>query len=136
MGPRCSSAETQVCHRSYIIAASITGFVIRVRVLVLNATFNNILVILCTWWLVLLVQETGLRPRPRRPRFVIRSNTADIICIAGNDNTFGAPVFIPVFSGVRVARSFVFCVMFCRSLFVLLPFFFCHCIVFPSIYGF
>jgi hypothetical protein len=23
MGPRCSSAETQVCHRSYIIAASI-----------------------------------------------------------------------------------------------------------------
>ena len=22
MGPRCSSAETQVCHRSYIIAAS------------------------------------------------------------------------------------------------------------------
>jgi hypothetical protein len=23
MGPRCSSAETQVCHRSYIIAARI-----------------------------------------------------------------------------------------------------------------
>ena len=23
MGPRCSSAETQVCHRSYIIAASV-----------------------------------------------------------------------------------------------------------------
>ena len=23
MGPRCSSAETQVCHRSYIIAANI-----------------------------------------------------------------------------------------------------------------
>ena len=22
MGPRCSSAETQVCHRSYIIAAT------------------------------------------------------------------------------------------------------------------
>jgi hypothetical protein len=29
----------------------------------------------------------------------------------------------PVFSGVRVARSLVFCVMFCRSLFVLLSFF-------------
>jgi hypothetical protein len=70
----CSSAETQVCHRSYIIAASITGFVIRVRVLVLNATFNNILVILCTWWLVLLVQETGLRPRPlEHTKGVIRS---------------------------------------------------------------
>jgi hypothetical protein len=25
MGPRCSSAETQVCHRSYIIAASERG---------------------------------------------------------------------------------------------------------------
>jgi hypothetical protein len=25
MGPRCSSAETQVCHRSYIIAASNYG---------------------------------------------------------------------------------------------------------------
>ena len=25
MGPRCSSAETQVCHRSYIIAASCIG---------------------------------------------------------------------------------------------------------------
>ena len=24
MGPRCSSAETQVCHRSYIIAATTT----------------------------------------------------------------------------------------------------------------
>jgi hypothetical protein len=31
---------------------------------------------------------------------------------------------LPVFSGVRVARSLVFCVMFCRSLFVLLPLFF------------
>ena len=30
----------------------------------------------------------------------------------------------PVFSGVRVARSFIFCVMFCRSLFALLFFFF------------
>jgi hypothetical protein len=29
----------------------------------------------------------------------------------------------PVFSGVRVTRSFVFCIVFCRSLFVLLFFF-------------
>jgi len=29
-----------------------------------------------------------------------------------------------VFSGVHIARSLVFCVVFCRSLFVLLPFFF------------
>ena len=25
MGPRCSSAETQVCHRSYIIAARVAS---------------------------------------------------------------------------------------------------------------
>jgi hypothetical protein len=31
----------------------------------------------------------------------------------------GTPEFIPVFSGVRVARSLILCVMFCRSLFVL-----------------
>ena len=30
----------------------------------------------------------------------------------------------PIFSGVRVARSLVFCVMFCRSLFVNLSYFF------------
>ena len=30
----------------------------------------------------------------------------------------------PVFSGVRVARSLIFCIMFSRSLFVLLPFLF------------
>ena len=30
MGPRCSSAETQVCHRSYIIAASISGVIVSV----------------------------------------------------------------------------------------------------------
>ena len=38
----------------------------------------------------------------------------------------------PVFSGFRVARSFVFCIMFCRSLFVLLSFF----AICPSVYGF
>jgi hypothetical protein len=32
----------------------------------------------------------------------------------------GAPEFTPVISGYRVARSSDFCVMFCRSLFVLL----------------
>jgi len=37
---------------------------------------------------------------------------------------FGAPEFTPVFSGVRVIRSLVVCFIFCRSLFVLLSFFF------------
>ena len=36
--------------------------------------------------------------------------------------------------GIYVAQSFVFYVMFCRSLFFLLYFYFGHCIVCPSIY--
>ena len=31
----------------------------------------------------------------------------------------------PIFSGVRIAKYLVFCVVFCRSLFVLLSFFLC-----------
>jgi hypothetical protein len=43
----------------------------------------------------------------------------------------------PVFSGVLVPRPLVFCVMFCRSLFVMLSFSLCHCVVCSSsIYGF
>jgi hypothetical protein len=42
----------------------------------------------------------------------------------------------PDFNGVRVTRSLVLCVKLCRSLFVLLSFFFCHCVVCPSIYEF
>ena len=46
-------------------------------------------------------------------------------------------ILSPVFTGVHVARSLVFYVLFYRSLFVLLSFFRCgYCIVCPSIYGF
>jgi hypothetical protein len=48
----------------------------------------------------------------------------------------GAPEFSIIFSGIRVARSLVFCEMFCRSLFVLCSVSFCHCIVCPPTYGF
>ena len=41
----------------------------------------------------------------------------------------------PLFSGVRVNRSLVLCVLFCRSLFVVCSFSFGHCVVCPSIYG-
>jgi hypothetical protein len=37
----------------------------RVRVLVFNATFNNLSVIL--WWSVLLVEETGVSEENHRP---------------------------------------------------------------------
>jgi hypothetical protein len=41
----------------------------------------------------------------------------------------------PVCSWVRVVRSLVFCVVFCRSLFFcFFPFSFSHCLVCPSIY--
>jgi len=40
-------------------------------------------------------------------------------CVSGTDYPSGAPQFTPVRSGVRVDRPLVFCVVFCRSLFVL-----------------
>jgi hypothetical protein len=43
----------------------------------------------------------------------------------------------PVLSWARVTRSIVYCVLICRSLFVLLRFLFAHCVDWPSlIYGF
>ena len=46
------------------------------------------------------------------------------ICRAGTAYPSWAPDFTPVFSGVHIARSLVFCEIFCRTLFVLLSFFF------------
>ena len=43
---------------------------------------------------------------------------------AGIVNSSGSPEFTPIFSDVRVAWSLVFCVQSCRSLFVVLFFFF------------
>jgi len=43
---------------------------------------------------------------------------------AGNVYPYGAPVFNPGLHCVPVAQSLVFCVVFCRSFFVLLYFFF------------
>ena len=66
-------------------------------------------------------------------------NTTGVTSGAGTAYPARTPEFTPVFSGIRDAQSLVFCVMFCRSLFVLLSFFFWSfdCIVCPSsIYGF
>jgi hypothetical protein len=49
-----------------------------------------------------------------------KSNTTGAICGTGTAYPSWAPDFIPVFSGVGIARSLVFYVMSCRSLFVLL----------------
>ena len=43
-----------------------------------------------------------------------KSNTTDATCGVWTVYPSGAPDFIPNFSGVRVARSIVFCAMFCR----------------------
>jgi hypothetical protein len=47
------------------------------------------------------------------------NNTTGNTSGTGTADQSGAPEFTPVCSGVRVARSLVFCVMFCRSLFIL-----------------
>ena len=56
-------------------------------------------------------------------KFCNKSNTTGGTCWAGTAYPSRRPEFAPVFTGVRVARSVVFCVMLCRSLFVLLSFF-------------
>jgi hypothetical protein len=48
-----------------------------------------------------------------------KSNTTGAMCDAGTAYPSGASEFTPVFSGVRVARSLVVCVVFCRLLFIL-----------------
>ena len=50
-------------------------------------------------------------------------DSSNTMGVTGGEETaypFGAPEFTSILSGVHVSRSFVFCVMFCRSLFVLL----------------
>jgi hypothetical protein len=53
-------------------------------------------------------------------------NVFFFIYIALQDN-LNSP---PVFNGVRVAKFFLLCVLFCRSLFVLFSFDHCVCLVF------
>jgi len=58
------------------------------------------------------------------------------ICGAGTAYSQEHPSSPPVLSGVRVSQSLVFCVVFCKSLFVLFLSV-SYCIVCPSsIYGF
>ena len=53
-----------------------------------------------------------------------KSNTTGATCGAGIAYPSGAPEFTPYISGVRIARSLIFCVVFYRSLFVYLWFFY------------
>ena len=49
-----------------------------------------------------------------------KSNMTGTSCGVGRVYLIRTHEFIPVFAGVRVARSLVFCVVYCTSLFVLL----------------
>jgi len=80
---------------------------------------------------------TGLGPVQYENISVISIRVVDI---SGAGSAYPSGVqscfFVFFFGGVLVAQSLCFLV-FCRSLFVLLFFSFCHCIVWPSlIYGF
>jgi hypothetical protein len=100
---------------------------VRVYAMAFNATFINISVI--SWRLVLLMdpEETGVPGKNHRPVACTKSNTT-----GGTGTAY--PSGAPEFKWVRIARSLFFCVVFCRSLFVL--FLFGHCIVCSSIYDF
>ena len=49
----------------------------------------------------------------------LNTNTTDVTSVAETDNPSKAPELIPVISWVRVFQFLNFCVVFCRSLFVL-----------------
>jgi len=51
----------------------------------------------------------------------LSGNTMGVTSGARSANPSGAPEYIPSFSVIRVARSLMFGVVFCRSLFVLVP---------------
>jgi hypothetical protein len=59
-----------------------------------------------------------------------KNNTTGATCGAGTAYPSGAPEFTTCFSGVRVARSLAFSVVFCRSLFVLFFFWPLYCLSF------
>ena len=53
------------------------------------------------------------------------ANVFSVLQYTDSDYPFGIFIcFLPVLSGVRIARSIVFCVVFCRSVIVLLSLFF------------
>ena len=70
------------------------------------------LYLLCKLWLNRMVSSTVHRVCNKRNMAVVTSGVATAY-------PAGAPAFPLVFSGVRVAQFVVFCVVFCRSLFVL-----------------
>ena len=65
-----------------------------------------------------------------------KSNTTGARCVTGNVYTSRVHSSYPLFGGVPVAGSLVFCLLFCSSLFVLLSVFFGHSVACSSIYGF
>ena len=59
-----------------------------------------------------------------------KSNATGATSGAGNTYLFRAPELTTGFGGVRIGQSF--CVVFCKTLFVLESFYSCHCMIYPS----
>jgi hypothetical protein len=115
MGSRCSSAETQVCHRSYIIAASI------------SQNLNKVTLCRCF--------KLNTRSKVGPSLFVMIDNEFHIawyVCrltVTWRVSLVEQELLVlPEHLGLPL----VFCVVFCRSLFILDD----HCIAcLSSIYG-
>ena len=88
----------------------------------MELTFHNLYVIIRLSFLdkVQMLTQMILKQGYITP---ILCNATAATCGAGTAYSSGAPELTPSFSGVRVARSLVFCVVFRRSLFVLLSIF-------------
>ena len=66
--------------------------------------------------------------------FCSKSNTTSVLCGTGTVYPSGEPEFTPLFSGVRVARALMFCVMFCISFISLVSFFYWSFYCLPFFY--
>ena len=65
---------------------TVIHFRVEVRVMVVNATFNNISVI--SWWSVLLVDETGVPGKNHRPAFIEMNKSDNLWIYLRTDNSY------------------------------------------------
>jgi hypothetical protein len=95
------------------------SFILERGIVVKRVEKSNVLILLYCWSILPVLSSFMTYPR-----FVTRVTRRvplveqELLNLSGN---LSSP---PVFSGIRVVRSLVFCEVFCISLFVLLSFFF------------
>ena len=79
--------------------------------------FTHVIVVICIYLRMVVSSTISISDDVS-----FNSNTTGVTSEAGTAYPSGASEFTPVFFGVCVAHSLVFRVVFCRSLFVFLPF--------------